>query len=201
MSPAANVTLDLEALPFKGRVWVGMGLVARSAEHRRVGTGWARCGRYEMKGQTNERIRIPKLQRTLRKRMTDAENALWRVLRGRQLEDCKFRRQHPYGDHILDFVCLEQKLVIEVDGGQHLDSARDARRDAHLRDSGFTVLRFWNDDVLTDGIAVADEIARTITRLKQTHPHPGPPLEGEGDDTGDLHPRVRTGGAHSKSGT
>ncbi|MGN6154028.1 MAG: endonuclease domain-containing protein [Lysobacteraceae bacterium] len=154
-----------------------------------------------MQGQTNDRIRIPKLQRTPRKRMTDAENALWRVLRGRQLEGCKFRRQHPYGDYILDFVCLEKKLVIEVDGGQHLDSLRDARRDAHLSDSGFTVLRFWNHDVLTDAPAVADQIARTLIRLNPTHPHPGPPLEGEGDDTGDLHPRVRSDGAHSKSGT
>ena len=154
-----------------------------------------------MKAQHNRDILTWKVQRTLRNHMTDAERRLWSILRGRQVEGCKFRRQHPYADYILDFVCLEHPLVIEVDGGQHQDSEPDRRRDECLRAAGFTVLRFWNHDVLSDTLAVGDEIHRIVARLKQTHPLPGPPLEGEGDGTGDLHPRVRIDNAQSKSGT
>jgi len=64
--------------------------------------------------------------------MTDAEMRLWQRLRSRQLADCKFRHQHPYLDFVLDFVCLERWLVIEVDGGQHLENERDQRRDKRL---------------------------------------------------------------------
>ena len=70
-------------------------------------------------GQANKKILSNRLQRRLRNEMTDAEKALWKVLRSRQVSGFKFRRQHPFGDYILDFVCLERKLVIEVDGGQH----------------------------------------------------------------------------------
>ncbi len=72
-----------------------------------------------VKGQTNQRILKHKIQRGLRKNMTEAELRLWQCLRQRQIGGFKFRRQHPFNDHILDFVCLEAKLVIEVDGGQH----------------------------------------------------------------------------------
>ena len=70
-----------------------------------------------MIGQTNKKVRSGKLQRTLRNNTSDAEQALWRLLRCRQISGLKFRRQHPFGDYIVDFVCLENKLVIEVDGG------------------------------------------------------------------------------------
>ena len=72
-----------------------------------------------MKGQTNPFVLKNKLQRTLRHDMTDAEQLLWKRLRGRQINGRKFRRQHLFGDFILDFVCLEAQLVIEIDGGQH----------------------------------------------------------------------------------
>jgi very-short-patch-repair endonuclease len=75
-----------------------------------------------MQGQTNKKIISNKLQKKLRNAPTDAERTLWQQLRARQLEGCKFRRQHPYGDYILDFVCLEKKIVVEVDGGQHADN-------------------------------------------------------------------------------
>lgn len=99
-----------------------------------------------MRGQTNHAILKPKLQRRLRNALTAAEQKLWQRLRGRQLDGCKFRRQHPYYDFILDFVCLERKLVVEVDGGQHADSSTDAQRDAFLLLDGFRVLRFWNNE-------------------------------------------------------
>lgn len=89
-----------------------------------MGWGWVR-----MRGQTNKYILQQSLQRRLRGSMTDAELCLWRYLRRRQMDGFKFRRRHPFGDYILDFVCLEARVVIEVDGGQHaVLSAHDERR-------------------------------------------------------------------------
>jgi very-short-patch-repair endonuclease len=78
---------------------------------------------------------------------TTPEAMLWRALRDRQLGGAKFRRQVPLRGYILDFVCFEAKLIVEVDGGQHGDSAQDVRRDALFRAEGFRILRFWNDEV------------------------------------------------------
>lgn len=86
--------------------------------------------------------------RHLRRHLTDAERALWRALRGEQL-GVKFRRQHPIGRYTVDFVCLSHRLVVELDGGQHAQSARDRHRDAWLAQQGYRVLRYWNHDVLT----------------------------------------------------
>lgn len=86
----------------------------------------------------------------MRSNPTDAEHLLWHHLRLRQPDGNKFRRQRPIGPYIADFVCLEKRLVIEVDGGQHnQQQSYDARRDAWLRAEGFIVLRFWDDEVLT----------------------------------------------------
>jgi very-short-patch-repair endonuclease len=96
--------------------------------------------------------------RELRRQLTDAEQRLWSIPRLRQVDGLKFRRQVPIGRYIADFVCLEQRLVIEVDGGQHADRAeQDAVRTAWLRTHGFEVLRFWNNDVLgnLDGVRQA----------------------------------------------
>jgi very-short-patch-repair endonuclease len=93
--------------------------------------------------------------RKLRSNLTDAENYLWRHLRFRQIAGHKFRRQRPLGPYIVDFVCLEKKLVVEVDGGQHAENqTSDVERDMWLRSQGYEVLRFWNDEVLTkiDGV-------------------------------------------------
>ena len=86
--------------------------------------------------------------RQLRQRMTDAEQLLWQHLRNRRLADHKFRRQHPIGPYIVDFVHLQARLIIEADGGQHLASQRDPQRDAWLQAQGYRVLRFWNHDIL-----------------------------------------------------
>jgi very-short-patch-repair endonuclease len=117
--------------------------------------------------------------RYLRSSMTDAEQALWRRLRKRQLAGCRFRRQHPIGPFIVDFACIEKKLAIEVDGGQHSECEADVHRDELLRARGFTILRFWNNEVLENIEGVCDVILRHLT---DTHPHPGlPPQAGEGD--------------------
>jgi very-short-patch-repair endonuclease len=103
-----------------------------------------------------------KLPQELRQHATDAERLLWRHLRDRQMNGCKFRRQHPYENFILDFVSLEARLVIELDGGQHAEATEaDIRRDALLRAAGFRVLRFWNNQMLaeTDSVLEAIRIA------------------------------------------
>lgn len=112
-----------------------------------------------MKGQTSHSIIDSHLQQKLRNNMTDAEIRLWRRLRGRQMAGCKFRRQHPFLDYVLDFVCLEKRLVVEVDGGQHLDDEQDRVRDRRLQDAGFLVLRFWNNEVLQELDAVVGVIS------------------------------------------
>jgi len=119
--------------------------------------------------------------RSLRKQPTDAERLLWRRLRGEPL-GVKFRRQHPYLDYVLDFVCVERKLVIEVDGGQHLESERDQRRDRDLGTAGFRVLRFWNNEVLMQTDAVLEKINGELARTPS--PPPPLPLKGRGDSSG-----------------
>ena len=101
--------------------------------------------------------------RQLRRNMTDAERVLWRGLRMRQM-GVRFRRQHPLGPYIVDFVCLSHRLVLEVDGRQHYESAYDCRRDRALSDLGFRVLRFWNHEVLQDLDAVCDHIHRSLQK-------------------------------------
>lgn len=123
-----------------------------------------------MKGQTNKSIQHHKTQRALRNRMTDAELRLWRHLRSRQMNGFKFRRQHPFDSYILDFVCLEAMLVIEVDGGQHaIDIESDATRAKHLEKAGFKVLRFWNNEVLLQIEAVKEKIFAALANA------PSPP--------------------------
>ena len=98
-----------------------------------------------MRGRNEKSIR---LARRLRANQTDAETVLWNRIRNRQIDGHKFARQVPIGRYICDFVCREARIVIEVDGGQHNDSAEDIIRDRYLSAEGYRVLRFWNNDVL-----------------------------------------------------
>jgi very-short-patch-repair endonuclease len=91
--------------------------------------------------------------RTMRKKMTDAELKLWNELRGHRLMGLSFRRQLPVGAYIVDFACPSKRLIVEVDGTQHAEAEaaeKDILRTRTLEDLGWTVLRFWNDDVLRD---------------------------------------------------
>jgi very-short-patch-repair endonuclease len=110
--------------------------------------------------------------------MTDAERKLWNAIRGKQLFDHKFRRQHAIGPYIADFACIEKKLVIELDGGQHQEQvAYDERRTAFMQMHGWTVLRFWNNDVLNN----LDGVLATIVEALNTQPPSQPsPFQGEG---------------------
>ena len=127
-----------------------------------------------MKGQTNSFILEKRLQRSLRRNMTDAERLLWKRLRGCQVKGYKFRRQHPFNDFILDFVCLEAKLVIEIDGGQHNGSTQDVVRDQVLENAGFRVMRFWNNQVLNEIESVVESIWLELERLTPSPPQPSP---------------------------
>jgi very-short-patch-repair endonuclease len=134
-----------------------------------------------MQGQTSKQILTEYRPRSLRNNATDAERALWRRLKGRQIERCKFRRQHPFGDFIVDFVCLERRVIVELDGSQHLDAREyDDARSEFLRSAGFVVARFWNNEVLGEIEAVLEVIRRELVARVRTPSPPNPPLEGEG---------------------
>lgn len=105
----------------------------------------------------------------LRKEMTPAERKLWFALRDRRFANFKFRRQVPIGRYIVDFVSFECRVIVEVDGSQHSESAYDAKRDAWLTSQGFIVLRLWNLNVLTNLGGALDALAETI----KTRPSPG----------------------------
>ncbi|TXI43654.1 MAG: endonuclease domain-containing protein [Lysobacter sp.] len=125
-----------------------------------------------------------RLAKRLRRHSTDAERVLWHYLRNRALIGLKFRRQCPIGPFIADFVCIERRLVIEVDGGQHVGCERDESRTVFLESEGFRVLRFWNDDVLTRIDAVLSTVCETIQREDAPHPNPSPASErGAIDET------------------
>lgn len=93
---------------------------------------------------------IASIAKTLRKQSTHAEKFLWKHIREKQLEGFKFRRQEPIGKYIVDFVCFQKQVVIEIDGGQHAGNVTDRERDNWLRRQGYKVLRFWNNEVLTN---------------------------------------------------
>ena len=117
--------------------------------------------------------------RTLRKNATDTERKLWARLRLRQVYGQKFRRQRPIGPYIVDFVCLEGRLVVEGDGGQHMDrTLQDARRDTYLQSLGYQVLRYWDNDVLKQTDAVMEVIALALAWGGDPHPYL-PPMTGE----------------------
>jgi very-short-patch-repair endonuclease len=102
--------------------------------------------------------RIRTFAKKMRHEPTDAEAAMWRLLRDRRLALFKFRRQVPFRNYILDFVCFERRFIIEIDGSQHIESKRDAERDAALLNEGFRIARYWNNDVLRRPSAVLEDI-------------------------------------------
>ncbi|WP_349258714.1 endonuclease domain-containing protein [Steroidobacter sp.] len=122
--------------------------------------------------------------RTLRANSTEAEQRLWANLRNRRLAGFKFRRQQPLGPYIVDFVCVERKLIVEADGGQHADRREyDDARSEYLERRGYRVLRFWNNDVLLETEAVLEVILKGLLDpspepLPQA-PSPRPSPQGE----------------------
>ena len=118
----------------------------------------------------------------MRSAPTDAEQRLWSILRAKQLSGYKFKRQQPIGSFIVDFVSIRHRLIIEADGGQH-SSEVDGRRDAYLKAQGYRILRFWNNDILTNEEGVALTILDALDR-----PSPQPLSPRERGLTGDPRP-------------
>jgi very-short-patch-repair endonuclease len=118
------------------------------------------------------------IARALRKQSTEAEKLLWTKLRDRQMGGFKFRRQHHMGPYFVDFACFAGRLVIELDGGQHaIKKEKDRARDSWLKDEGFEVLRFWDNEVFENLDGVLERIGKRLI-----FPHPDPLPEGEGEN-------------------
>jgi very-short-patch-repair endonuclease len=132
--------------------------------------------RIDMRGGSAMTVRA----RNLRSNLTDAERVLWRELRQHQL-GWRFRRQFPIPPYVADFACIEAHLIVEVDGGQHATPGDHDRRDQRLRAQGWSILRFWNNDVLGNRAGVLQTIAEALGTRHQINLHPNPPpLAGEG---------------------
>jgi lysyl-tRNA synthetase class 2 len=124
------------------------------------------------------------IARKLRRGQTDAERELWFRLRDRRLAGLKFRRQMPLGRYVVDFCCESAHLVVEVDGGQHAVALeQDAARTSELEAMGYLVLRFWNNDVLSNADGVVESILDTLDKLKSSPPNPSPLPTGEREQT------------------
>lgn len=121
----------------------------------------------------------------LRRTQTDAEQKLWYHLRAHRFMGRKFKRQKPMGRYVVDFVCLEEKLIIELDGGQHADNLEyDHERDSWLRAQGYTVLRFWNNEMLNEVEGVLERIRLELVNVgaisETLSPNPSP-VNGRGE--------------------
>jgi very-short-patch-repair endonuclease len=115
-----------------------------------------------------------RLARRLRRNSTLAERRLWKYLRSRGLGGFKFIRQQPIGPYVVDFVCRECRLVVEIDGGQHAIDNRDAIRDKWLADHRYRIMRFWNNEVLGNTEGVWETILAAASAEAPPHPNPLP---------------------------
>ncbi|MBI3902758.1 MAG: endonuclease domain-containing protein [Nitrosomonadales bacterium] len=124
--------------------------------------------------------------KALRRTQTDAEQKLWYHLRAHRFMGSKFKRQKPLGRYVVDFICLEEKLIIELDGGQHAENIEyDQERDSWLRSQGYTVLRFWNNELMseTDGVLERIRLALSSKAGSSETLSPGPsPVNGRGEE-------------------
>jgi very-short-patch-repair endonuclease len=105
--------------------------------------------------------------RNLRKRQTDAEKLFWHHVKAKRFLGYKFRRQFPIGPYYADFVCVEEKLVVEIDGGQHCENAGDMERTFFLNQEGYKVIRFWNNEVLKNMEGVFLSLSLTLSRRER----------------------------------
>ena len=121
------------------------------------------------------RNKLQNIAKILRRRPTEAEKFMWRYLKSRQLEGLKFRRQEPIGNYVVDFVCYEKKIIVEIDGGQHC-AERDGNRNRWLESQDFKILRFWNTEVLKNAQGVWEVIRKNC--LSCDSPSPAPPIKG-----------------------
>ena len=130
--------------------------------------------------RTYNNLNLKTFAKSNRKESTKSEKIIWNLIRNKKI-GARFRRQHQIGDYVIDFVSIEKKLIIEIDGGQHnneQDVKYDEKRTLYLKNLGFKVIRFWNNDVLNNLDGVYDIISKI---LQGERPHPNPlPDKGEG---------------------
>jgi len=146
-----------------------------------LGEGWGEGVTTDYRGGRRGVERMTGVRR-LRRESTDAERALWALVRDRRLDGAKFRRQHEFGPYVLDFYCPEQRLALEADGGQHYEPRRvqaDHERASYLESQGVRVLRFTNLEILREREGVIGRIQQEMEK----RPHPRPLPEGEGQTT------------------
>jgi very-short-patch-repair endonuclease len=132
---------------------------ARRADEGSLATTTKRA-RSEWRTTNTKRLRG--FARYMRAQPTEAERRLWSLLRNRRLVEFKFRRQVPIGNYVVDILCAERHLIVELDGGQHAENAYDTARDHWLAEQGFRILRIWNNDMLARPNAVLDAIFTTL---------------------------------------
>ena len=125
--------------------------------------------------------RLTQIARSLRSNQAEAEKLLWSKLRNRQLMNLKFKRQVTIENYVADFVCFEKGLIIELDGGQHNDNAKDCDRSDVLESKGFIVKRYWNNEVMENMKGVVRDLTDTLNTLT-----PALSLQGEGVSKGSL---------------
>jgi adenine-specific DNA-methyltransferase len=131
--------------------------------------------------------------RKLRRSSTDVERKLWHRIRDKQIEDFRFRRQRPIGKYIVDFVCLDAMLIIEVDGSQHAEAiAADVARTQFLESLGYRVVRFWNNEVIDNVEGVLERVREALLQLATSNPTPTLPLAGEGAGYASANASTRT---------
>lgn len=132
--------------------------------------------------------RLTAYAKDLRSRSTDAERLLWSQLRAKRLDGYKFRRQQPIGKYIVDFVCFERKIVIELDGGQHSEPERkayDKERDDWLETEGYNVLRFWDNEVLLNMRGILEVTRARCLEHPPLNPLPSRERDREGSSQGE----------------
>jgi very-short-patch-repair endonuclease len=168
---AEQIPLSPTALPLKGR---GARNDA-STDSVPLPQGRERDSEAQLSRERGRKSVLRKHAKRMRSEQTPGEHRLWQILRAKRLASVKFKRQVPIDGYIVDFACLQQRLIIEVDGGQHNESARDALRDAYLKSRGFNVLRFWNDEIFNNEEGVLQTV---LAALDTPLPNPSP-AEGE----------------------
>lgn len=143
---------EKEEVTIDGATTLPSPLVGEGGTHSVTGEG-ARLS-------TNKRLKS--FAKTMRKKPTEAERTLWRLLRNRRFSNHKFRRQVPVGRYIVDFLCYEAKLIVELDGSQHAENTKDIIRDAWLKKQDFQVLRIWNNDLSNNRNSVLETIWNAV---------------------------------------
>jgi very-short-patch-repair endonuclease len=113
------------------------------------------------------------IARKLRRNETEAEKKLWQALRARQFLGLKFRRQSPVEGFVADFLCEELRIIVEADGGQHADNPADGERTIHLQAAGYHVIRYWNNDIMSNLEGVLEDLrGRLLAIAGGGTPHP-----------------------------